>query len=265
MTDTFVKSGPNPLGEAAGLRWLAEAQVHGGARVADVVDVTAERLETRRIDAVMPSSESARAFGSALARTHAEGAAWWGCPPDAWQGPAWVGSSRTPLVMSGSDVPETWGQFYARHRIEEFARRLRDDAVIDEHDVRLYTRLAERLDAGNFDVAQPRLVHDAGHAVARVHGDMWSGNVLYDGSLTGAALIDPMAHGGHAETDLATLSVFGFPLLDEIYSGYDESSPLAEGWRERIGLHQLAIVIMHAHLFEGSYVAQAARLASQYV
>lgn len=259
-----MKAGPNPPGEAAGLRWLAEAQANGGARIAEVIDVTDQRLEIEHIEGAPPSSDGARAFGRALARTHAAGADWWGCPPDGWQGPAWVGNSQTPLVVDRDLAPRTWGQFYARHRIEDFARRLRQNGVIDADDARLYDRLAARLDDGAYDAAQPQLVAEAGHDVARVHGDMWSGNVLYDGTSSGAALIDPMAHGGHAETDLATLSVFGFPFLDDVYAGYDEASPLADGWRDRIGLHQLGIVIMHAHLFEGSYVTMSARLAAQY-
>ena len=65
--------------------------------------------------------------------------------------------------------------------------------------------------------------------VARLHGDMWAGNVLDRGGPTGAALIDPMAHGGHAETDPAALAVFGFPYLEEVYAGYDEPHPWPMG------------------------------------
>jgi hypothetical protein len=43
----------------------------------------------------------------------------------------------------------------------------------------------------------------------RVHGDLWSGNVHIDQD--GAPwLVDPAAHGGHRETDLAMLALFGF-------------------------------------------------------
>ncbi len=260
---TFVKSGPDPLGEAAGLRWLAEAEPAGGARVARVVGVDARRLEIEYVDEAAPSRARARAFGRALAHTHAAGAPWWGCPPDGWPGPAWVGNSRTPLVLDEQQAAGTWGAFCAEHRIESFARRLRDDGVVDAAGGGVFARLADALVAGDLDAPQPRLVRDAGHEVARVHGDMWAGNVLYD--VTGATLIDPMAHGGHAETDLATLSVFGFPHLDDVYTGYDAESPLADGWRERVELHQLGIVIMHAHLFRGGYVGAALRLARAYL
>lgn len=262
---TFVKTGPNPLGEASGLRWLAEAEPAGGAKVAHVVGVDDRRLEIEHIDEARPSAERARAFGASLARTHAAGAAWWGCPPAGWDGPAWVGNSRTPLVLDRSDAADAWGAFYAEHRIESFAVRLRDTGVIDAGESDVFARLADRLADGELDAPQPRLVVEAGHQVARAHGDMWAGNVLYTDSPAGAALIDPMAHGGHAETDLATLSVFGFPRLDDVYAGYDEASPLADGWRGRVDLHQLGIVIMHAHLFGGSYVPASLQLARRYL
>ncbi len=77
-------------------------------------------------------------------------------------------------------------------------------------------------------------------------------------------LIDPLAQGAHAETDLAALSVFGQRHLDRIYAGYDEVSPLAAGWRERVGLHQLHMLIIHAFLFGASYGAETASVARRY-
>ena len=51
-------------------------------------------------------------------------------------------------------------------------------------------------------------------------------------------LIDPAAQGGHRETDLAMLALFGAPHLDRILAAYQEVAPLAEGWRGRVPLHQ---------------------------
>jgi fructosamine-3-kinase len=95
---------------------------------------------------------------------------------------------------------------------------------------------------------------------ARIHGDLWSGNVHWaaDGR---AYLIDPAAHGGHRETDLAMLALFGAPQLDRILAAYDAAWPLSDGWRERVPLHQLHPVLVHAALFGGSYGARAGALA----
>ena len=94
---------------------------------------------------------------------------------------------------------------------------------------------------------------------ARLHGDLWSGNVLW--SRGGAWLIDPAAHGGHRETDLAMLALFGCPHLDAVLRAYDETAPLAAGWRERVPLHQLFPLLVHVVLFGGGYAAQAVAAA----
>jgi hypothetical protein len=68
---------------------------------------------------------------------------------------------------------------------------------------------------------------------ARLHGDLWSGNVHAD-SEGRAWLIDPSAYGGHREVDLAMLRLFGAP-SERLFSAYEELTPLAEGWEERVG------------------------------
>jgi fructosamine-3-kinase len=70
-----------------------------------------------------------------------------------------------------------------------------------------------------------------------------------------AWLIDASsAHVGHRETDLAMLALFGAPYLDRILRAYDEAAPLAEGWRDRVRLHQLHPLLVHVQLFGGGYV-----------
>ena len=88
-------------------------------------------------------------------------------------------------------------------------------------------------------------------APARLHGDLWSGNVMADGQ--GApVLIDPAAHGGHREVDLAMLALFGGP-RPRVLAAYDEALPLAAGHEERVELWQLFPLLVHAVLFGGSY------------
>ena len=73
-----------------------------------------------------------------------------------------------------------------------------------------------------------------------------------------------MAYGGHAETDLAMLALFGYPFLDEVLRGYDEASSIADGWRERVALHQLAPLLLHCVLFGGWYLGEAVSTARRY-
>lgn len=91
-----------------------------------------------------------------------------------------------------------------------------------------------------------------------MHVRGWGGDVV-------GVLIDPMAHGAHAETDLAALGVFGQPHLERVHAGYHEVSALADGWQERVALHQLHMLMIHVYLFGGGYYgAQAAALARRY-
>src|SRR5205085_668353 len=115
--------------------------------------------------------------------------------------------------------------------------------------VRSLLRRLEAHDGDSRDLTGPA------EPAARLHGDLWSGNVSW--TTRGAVLIDPAAHGGHRETDLAMLALFGHPGLDDVVAGYESVTPLAAGWRERLPLHQLHPLLVHAVLFGGGYGAQA--------
>jgi fructosamine-3-kinase len=119
-------------------------------------------------------------------------------------------------------------------------------------------RVCTRLGDGEFDDDAPP---------ARIHGDLWAGNVLYRRSgrsgAPSAVLIDPAAHGGHREFDLAMMRLFG-GFGDDAYAAYDECFPLADGWEQRVPLHQIAPLVVHAIKFGGSYRAAAQAAISRY-
>ncbi len=233
--------------EAAGLAWLAQA---GGARVVQVLAVGADSITVEQIDAGAPSSGAARDFGAALARTHAAGAAAFGAGPPGWTGDGFIGDAALPLRGGPA-----WGEFYAQWRVEPYVRTARDTGALDAAGGSVLDRLCGRLAAGDFDDPAPP---------ARIHGDLWSGNLLW--SPEGAVLIDPAAHGGHRVTDLAMLALFGAPYLPAIVAGYESASPpLPPGWRDLVALHQVHPLLVHAVLFGGGYGAQAVAAARHYV
>ena len=173
--------------------------------------------------------------------------------------------ARTARIVPRLPRPrrESWGAFYARERIAPYL----DARVFTASERHLIERLCERLDSGDLDHGQPRLVADAiarreDVGAARTHGDLWNGNVMWTPG--GAVLIDPAAQGGHAEEDLAALAVFGCPYYERILAAYNEASPLEDGWRERLTLHQAHIIMIHCAVFGRSYVPDAVAIARRY-
>lgn len=233
--------------EAAGLRWLAAAGPHA-ARVVGVRGVTADYLELDRLSPARPTAAAASAFGAALARTHAVGAIAFGAPPDGWSGAGFIG--RQPMSM---DPTDHWGQFFAEQRLLPYARAARDRGHLSLDGARAVDRVADRLQAGEFDDDRPP---------ARIHGDLWSGNVLFTAG--GVVLIDPAAHGGHGLTDLAMLALFGAPQLDQITAAYATEAELDSGWTELISLHQLHPLLVHAVTHGAAYGVEAERIAREY-
>ncbi|MGZ4666848.1 MAG: fructosamine kinase family protein [Frankiaceae bacterium] len=221
--------------EAAGLRWLAGAGP-AAAPTPGVVSVHPQALVLDWVAAGAATPAAAEQFGRALAATHAAGAASFGGPRDGWIGSA-------PLSNTPAD---TWAQFYARERVLPYLREAADRRAIAASDAQAVETVIARID----DLGGPA------EPPARIHGDLWSGNVHWaaDGR---AWLVDPAAHGGHRETDLAMLALFGAPHLDRILAAYDEADPLADGWQQRVALHQLHPLLVHAVLFGGGYGAQA--------
>lgn len=103
---------------------------------------------------------------------------------------------------------------------------------------------------------------DPADRLCRVHGDLWSGNAVW--CADGVNLVDPAAHGGHRETDLAMLALFGFPLLERTLRGYHEAHPLRDGWQDRVGLHQLHPLLTHVVIFGSSFLPRALAMAWKY-
>jgi fructosamine-3-kinase len=225
--------------EAHGLRWLAEA---GAVPVPEVLAADGSMLIIALLPHGSPTPEAAYRFGSDLARLHAFGAETFGAP---W--PGYIAS--LPL----DNTPGTeWPPWYAERRLVPYLKRARDADLLAAADLRLMETVVARIG----ELAGPA------EPPSRIHGDCWSGNVLWPRGR--GALIDPAAHGGHRETDLAMLALFGAPYLDHILRGYAGTAPLAGGWRDRVPLHQLHPLLVHVCLFGASYRDQlraAARAA----
>ncbi len=263
--ELFVKAAADGPGvpaleaEARGLRWLADS---GDMPVASVACAVRGLLALSWLPPGRPDRAAAERFGRELAGLHGVGLRGAGLHGTGQHGAGQRGSGQerfgapwpgyiANLPLSNEEA-DAWPAWYARFRLLPYAAIAADAGVLGPADVRLIESVADRIG----ELAGPA------EPPARIHGDCWTGNVLWSGGR--GWLIDPAAHGGHRETDLAMLALFGAPYLDRILAAYDETAPLAEGWRGRVPLHQLHPLLVHVCLFGGGYrdAALAAARAS---
>jgi fructosamine-3-kinase len=236
--------------EAWGLEWLRSS---GAVRVPRVVavsdgigegDVGGEPafLALEWIDTTGRGAVDEVAFGRELALLHDAGAPCFG-----------RADRRTTGSLALPNEPSaTWSDFVANCRFTPLARIARERSALPLDTIDRLERLAGTLER-----------FDDGSAPARLHGDLWAGNRIVDRD-GGSWLIDPAAHGGHREFDLAMMRLFGgFGV--EVFESYADVHPLPDGWLDRVELHQIAPLVVHAVKFGGGYVAAAARAVERYV
>jgi fructosamine-3-kinase len=228
--------------EAASLAWLRDA---GAVLVPEVLAVADPAghgggrhpalLALEWVEQGDGRAGSEEAFGAALARLHLASSRCFG-REDARP----TGSRSLP-----NDPCTTWAEFYRERRLLPLARLARDSGALPARAVLDLEAVARRLEE----------VGAAEEPPARLHGDLWAGNRIVDASGR-SWLIDPAAHGGHREFDLAMMRLFG-GFGPACFAAYEAVTPLAEGWRERVPLHQLAPLVVHAIKFGGGYVGAA--------
>jgi fructosamine-3-kinase len=230
--------------EADGLRWLAEP---GFIRTPEVLEVGEDYLALEWVPRGHLQPHGVDELGRGLARTHAAGAPRFGYFIEGPSGGARFGSLALP-----NDPTDDWPTFYAERRLRPLARIAQERGALSPGGIATVERVADRMP----ELAGPP------EPPARLHGDLWGGNVMADAEGR-PWLIDPSAYGGHREVDLAMLRLFGAP-SDRVFDVYEEQTPLAEGWVERVELYQLAPLLVHALLFGGSYREQAELAAQRY-
>ena len=228
--------------EADGLAWLRGASELCVPQLVAVSD-TAPFLVLEWIEEEGAVAETEASFGKGLAALHHAGAASFGR------------TDRRPTGSRGlpNEPCATWIEFYATQRLLPLIRLARDGQALPDRTLRGLETIAGQLGELGGDPEPP----------ARLHGDLWAGNRLV-GRGGRNWLIDPAAHGGHREFDLAMMRLFG-GFGPDVFAAYAETRPLVAEWQDRVALHQLAPLVIHAVKFGGRYPASVERALSGYV
>jgi fructosamine-3-kinase len=228
--------------EADGLSWLRQS---GTLAVPEVLAVSDDPplLVLEWIDEGRPTATTEVELGRGLAALHASGAPCFGRED----------GRRTGSLSMANDPCRSWAQFYADRRLRPLADIAADRDALP---IRLVAELRDVADRLESLVGSPE-------PPARLHGDLWAGNRLVDRSGRNW-LVDPAAFGGHREYDLAMMLLFG-GFGRECIEAYHAAFPLAAGWEERVPLHQLGPLVVHAVKFGGGYVAAVERALARYL
>ena len=238
----FAKTHPSPPAgffsrEASDLRWLAETKTLPVPQVLAVSDDGPAFLALEWIEPGSERSSTDAEFGSGLAALHRSGADCFGR----------TDGQTTGSLALPNEPTETWVEFYSERRLLPLARIASDRNSLSAVAISRIESVAARLLELGGEAEPP----------ARLHGDLWAGNRLVD--VDGDSwLIDPAGHGGHREFDLAMMRVFG-GFGAAVFDAYNDRLPLADGWRARVPLHQLAPLVVHAIKFGGGYIGGVER------
>lgn len=224
--------------EAEGLKAL---DVDGAPRVPCAYLFGENFLLMEDLRASAPSADYWETFGRKLARLHDHTSEHFGFAHDNYCG-------ATPQ-------PNPWTQdgytFFGNNRLLFQAQMAHRRGLLGAPDLVQVERLVQRL---------PTLLPE--QPASLLHGDLWTGNAMSDENGE-PAIIDPAAHFGWAEAELAMTTLFGaFPL--KFYQAYQEVRPLERGFRERFEIYNLYHLLNHVNLFGAGYLGQVRMVLDHY-
>ena len=218
--------GQRLAGEADGLEALRATD--SGLVVPEVLGQAGEWLVMEALHASRREAGDALVLGQGLRALHAHSAAEHGWPRDNACG-------LTPQP----NAPLSDGRAFQRQRrLLPLAAACHERGLLDAGLRRRLETLAEGLESWLPDAPASLL-----------HGDLWSGNVLY--TPRGPALIDPAVYRHYPEVDLAMLTLFGSP-GEAFFEAYWNGDAPAD-WPRREALFQLYPLLNHLLLFGGGY------------
>lgn len=180
-------------------------------------------------------------LGGQLAALHTHTAAQFGFDHDNY-----IGSTPQP-----NNWMDDGFAFFAEQRLGFQARLAVDRRLLSGSEAAAVEAIASKL---------PGLIPE--QPASLLHGDLWGGNAISD-SHGQPAIIDPAAHYGWAETELAMTALFG-GFAAEFYPAYESVRPLEAGYRERFPLYNLYHLLNHLNLFGTGYYSQVKGILGRY-
>ncbi len=189
--------------------------------------------------------EHQRAAGEMLAQLHAIAS------PASHTGPGLEWDNFIGRMPQLNRPIQKWSRFFVECRIEPQLKWGVERGWINK-------AATQKFEVAFREIEQQLSVLDA-DSMSLLHGDLWSGNLMYAAS--GPVFVDPACYCGHREAELAFTYLFG-GFGREFYRGYDEAVPLRHDFDDRLQIHNLYHLMNHANLFGGSYISQSLQIVN---
>lgn len=195
------------------------------------------------LDWLATGTGSQSALGAAVAKVHHQHHAQFGLDHDFTAG-------KLPKI---NHWQTDWETFYTQQRLDVLVNLAKEHHLWSETREMHYHRLRQQLlQDSHMHTVKPSLLH----------GDLWSGNYLFDTTGT-PVLIDPDVFYGDREMDLAMTTIFGGFDAD-FYQAYQAAYPVAPGMQDRLPSYQLYYLLAHLNLFGETYGPAVDRILMQY-
>lgn len=234
----FIKQNQTPFAdalirEAEGLEVLRQALSESDNDLINIplihkVDNT--ELHIENIKGRPPTDEHFNKLGKGLARLHAQTADRYGFDNDNY-----IGLAPQPNAWRNQ-----WGTFFLEQRLDAQLQLMTDLALQSAFSAQLAPHRNKLQDFLNDTCPYPSLLH----------GDLWSGNVLFDKERVW--LIDPATYYGDREADIAMTEMFG-GFDTGFYESYDEELPLTHHYSQKRVIYNLYHYLNHFTLFGAGY------------
>ncbi len=235
---TFVKTNGSDhkdwlIREAEGLQSLHQQLVvldNDFIKLPEVIEVNNQKLILEKINQQTPTSTQWFRFGECLAQLHHLEQPIYGFKTDNYIGR----NSQKNLLL------KDWGTFFFKYRLLHQVSLIQDKAIQESFCNTLDSKKQSILNLLNDKKIHPSLVH----------GDLWSGNVLFDEN--NAWLIDPAVYYADREVDIAMTEMFG-GFSQSFYEGYDAVYLRTDEYRQKKPIYNLYHYLNHYNLFGSSY------------
>lgn len=231
----FTKRNPLPHSnsltcEYMGLELLRKHDLIHNFKIPKVISYGPKQLEMELIRHQRPSASQWMQFGQILAKLHSISHEYFGLDYDNYIG-------LNPQVNTPS---YDWGDFFCVNRLKFQANLIKDQKLKDQ--------LIEYFEIHGEKLREFLNSHDPRPSL--VHGDLWSGNILFDHN--SAWLIDPAPYYGDPEVDLAMTKMFD-TISADFYHSYHQIRPRIAGHEQREIIYNLYHYLNHFNLFGDYY------------